>query len=783
MAPDGELAFTFGDLGEQQRYSLEFQALPWLETSFRYSHVVGLFSGYDDGHFYDRSFGVKVRLNKESDLLPDLSVGIRDILGTGVLSTEYVVATKNLGPFDVTAGLGWGALAERAAFTNPFGLLLKSFKTRSNSYGTGGLIATGLFFHGPNTGAFGSVAWQSPIEGLQLLAEYSSDKYVGYDFAGGVKVRSPLNLGLSYRPLDSFAVSAGWFYGSTYGITLSVRGDPTKGYPSGVRLGPRVPLPAIRTDAQQQNALGLMQERSARMASVRAGSSWSAVPTPEQYVQQDLLQIFLSETSGVRAIEPEGKSLIVDAKISNSPFDQCARYARVASASHTEFTTLVLADLQNPAGQVYFCSPTTEIANRTPPEGGTKAASATAQLSDKVKNDLGSQDLVFVRLNVGSSEAWLYYENYRYYMAAEAAGRATRVLMADLPANIEVFHLVPSYLGLVLNEITVRRSSLERELSAPLELPLQKAVVQVSDPPLTGPAPSASEGFHWPILYTALDPKLTQRMFDPDHPVEFMVYGDATALLEITPQITLSTELTGTIWSNYTFTRDAGSALHHVRTDLLQYQRRGKYGISGLQLIYHTRLAPDVFAEVRGGYLEDMFMGFGGQVVWRPAQSRLTFGADLYEVWQRSYNRLFGLQRFDGKHYEVLTGHVSAYYASPWYGLNFAVHMGRYLAGDHGATFEISRRFASGIEVGAWATFTNVPFSRFGEGSFDKGIMLHIPFEWGLPIWTQSSYDLQMHSLTRDGGQRLAGDDSLYGETDALSDREIMDHIDAFREP
>ena len=80
--------------------------------------------------------------------------------------------------------------------------------------------------------------------------------------------------------------------------------------------------------------------------------------------------------------------------------------------------------------------------------------------------------------------------------------------------------------------------------------------------------------------------------------------------------------------------------------------------------------------------------------------------------------------------YNVTTGHVSLYYNSPWYDIDLAVHAGRYLAGDYGATIEVTRHFASGVEIGAFATFTNVPFSEFGEGSFDKGIIVRIPFEW-----------------------------------------------------
>jgi len=188
--------------------------------------------------------------------------------------------------------------------------------------------------------------------------------------------------------------------------------------------------------------------------------------------------------------------------------------------------------------------------------------------------------------------------------------------------------------------------------------------------------------------------------------------------------------------------------------------------------MYVTRLTPEVIADAQVGYLEDMYMGAGSQVLWHPDHSRFAFGVDAYQIWKRDYNRLFGIQD-----YHVFTGHASVYYASPWYGLNFAVHAGRYLAGDYGGTFEITRELLTGVEIGAWATFTNVPFHKFGEGSFDKGIIVRIPLEWGLPISSQSSYDLHLASLTRDGGQRLAGDDVLYQMTRGADFSEISDHL------
>jgi hypothetical protein len=86
-----------------------------------------------------------------------------------------------------------------------------------------------------------------------------------------------------------------------------------------------------------------------------------------------------------------------------------------------------------------------------------------------------------------------------------------------------------------------------------------------------------------------------------------------------------------------------------------------------------------------------------------------------------------------------------------------------------GVTFEFSRKFSTGVQIGAWFTLTNVSAERFGEGSFDKGIRIIIPFEWAAPFATQTGYDLSLRSIQRDGGQKLNGDTILYGVTEPSS--------------
>ena len=76
-----------------------------------------------------------------------------------------------------------------------------------------------------------------------------------------------------------------------------------------------------------------------------------------------------------------------------------------------------------------------------------------------------------------------------------------------------------------------------------------------------------------------------------------------------------------------------------------------------------------------------MYSGAGGEILYWPAQSRLAFGASLAYAKQRDYDRGLGLLDYD-----VITGHVSAYWATPFYNYDVAVHAGRYLAKDVGAT-------------------------------------------------------------------------------------------------
>lgn len=164
----------------------------------------------------------------------------------------------------------------------------------------------------------------------------------------------------------------------------------------------------------------------------------------------------------------------------------------------------------------------------------------------------------------------------------------------------------------------------------------------------------------------------------------------------------------------------------------------------------------NLYGRISVGYLERMFGGVSTELLWKRVNSRFALGAEVNIVQQREFALGFGFQP-----YQVATGHVSAY-LDMRNGYAAQVDVGRYLAGDWGATFAVDRQFNNGWKVGAFFTLTNVPFATFGEGSFDKGIRFSIPLTWVTGQPNQKMTETVIRPVTRDGGARLNVRNRLY---------------------
>ena len=106
--------------------------------------------------------------------------------------------------------------------------------------------------------------------------------------------------------------------------------------------------------------------------------------------------------------------------------------------------------------------------------------------------------------------------------------------------------------------------------------------------------------------------------------------------------------------------------------------------------------------------------------------------------------------------------------------------VGRYLAGDVGATLDFSRRFPSGFVVGVWATKTDVSAEVFGEGSFDKGAYMRIPFDLFTLESTRAVGGISWRPMQRDGGAKLERGFDLQTMTQSRSQQSRVERWEQF---
>lgn len=636
--PDGEFTVGVSSFAGISRATLSFQLAPWLGASFRYAQYQDLnWGGYED--YYDRSFDIRLTPVQEEGFWPSITIGLMDFAGTGLLSSEYIAATKTITPeLKVTAGLGWGRLGTGHDLGSPFG------DRPPPEVGEGGDLNADTWFKGPMS-PFAGIEWR-PTDALGFKIEYSSDTYGLETRQGMFDHKSNWNLGAEYQLSDNFRLGAYYAYGSELGVTLQIALNPKN--PPNRNTMEKAPLPVVaRPDPQQRP------------------DAWT-----------------------------------------------------------TEWVT-------NPE--------------------------ATQTLAGRLDKVLVEEGMQVEALSVTATTARLRLRNETYDQGPQAIGRAARAMTRTLPASIETFEIEPVTAGVPAARVTLRRSDVEALENAPdasNQMLARTTFGEATDAVVPGTV--FGEGLY-PRFRWSLGPNIRLSWFDPDQPVRGDL--DLTFALDydISPGLVFSAAFSKNLFGNLdSVQRASDSELPHVRSDSWLYDLEGDPSIDRLQLAWYRHPFEEVYTRVSLGYLERMFGGISTEVLWAPVTSSLALGAEVNWVKQRDFDMALGFQDYD-----VTTGHVSAYY-NLGDGYLAQLDVGRYLAGDWGATISLDREFANGWSVGAYATFTDVSAEQFGEGSYDKGIRFTIPISWLLGQPTQQTYRTTIQPLTRDGGARLDVTGRLY---------------------
>ena len=356
----------------------------------------------------------------------------------------------------------------------------------------------------------------------------------------------------------------------------------------------------------------------------------------------------------------------------------------------------------------------------------------------------------------------------------ERVERVVAVLHRDAPAVVDRFIFTYASNGTAVAEHVVDRDAWVARNTRPLPPREQQETIIAQAPDKTA-SDAVLYSTKRPAFESGLGFGFSQTLGGPDGFVLYQVYADERAKLRIRDDTWVQGTLRLRLLDNYDkFRYTAPSNLPRVRTYLREYLTTSRVTLPNLQLTHLGKTGENSYYSVYGGYLEEMFAGVGAEWLYRPFASRFAFGVDVNEVKQRDFRQDLGFRDAGAQTaYRTSTGHATLYWDTGWNDVKAAVSMGRYLAGDFGATLQVSRVFRNGVALGAFATRTNVSAAQFGEGSFDKGIYLQIPFDVMLTKSSNTMGNFMWKPLTRDGGAKLARGVALYDVTNARDERTL----------
>ncbi|MGL0820612.1 YjbH domain-containing protein [Vibrio vulnificus] len=679
MAKEGEFHFGVNLNDDYHHYYTSIQLFDWFETTVRYTRIPDTlynpnpnYSG--DNLNTDKGIDIKLRLWEESNWLPETSIGIRDIGGTGLFDGEFIAGTKRLGPVDITLGVGWGYIGQTGNISNPFCKISDEYCDRNSpTKGTGGSIDFGRWFKG-EASIFGGIEYQTPYQPLRLKIEYDANDYTtDYPVRAVNKPmpqHTPWNVGLVYQLGNWADAKLSYQRGDTltFGVNLYTNFDD---------------LQTVWRDEPKQALTGRPNQES---------TDWQAVAE-----QLD----------------------------SNAGYQQLALY---------------------------------------------------------------QQDDALV----------LTGEQMKYRDRKEAHDRAAAILANHAPEHIKTYKIVETHNGVNLTQAEFDAKAYKQAATYQYLGAQSRQLAYVTDPEdYHDLEPLFSHRERW---NAGLLPVWSQSFGGPEAFYLFNLGFNAQANYWLTNNL----EASGSIYVNLADNYDkfnyvekdphiSNFAVPRVRTMFRAYVSDNPVRLNQLQLTWFAQPAQQVYTQMYAGYLETMFAGVGGEVLYRPLGKNWALGLDANLVTQRDPDSWFAtfdepFVYYDG--YDAsncgrndvgcqafvldkgTTGQLSAYYMPQWSLLNntlFKVSAGKFLGGDNGVRVDFSKQFKSGMIVGAFATVTDLTTEEYGEGSYNKGFYVSIPFDMLTikPSTTRGVFAWQ--PITRDGGQTLGRKYELFEVTNARS--------------
>lgn len=212
------------------------------------------------------------------------------------------------------------------------------------------------------------------------------------------------------------------------------------------------------------------------------------------------------------------------------------------------------------------------------------------------------------------------------------------------------------------------------------------------------------------------------------------------------------------------------SQLMNVHSDLMLYLQKKIITIDEAYVQKNLALGCSLYTKLSAGLFSQSYGGFGYELLYYPVNSDWAIGAEFSWLRKRKYKGISFFSKIiklDGTtpkwvNFPGYQWFIDFHYKIPCTYIDATISAGRFLAGDHGARFEVGRTFCSGLRVSFWYTLTDGHDKINGETYYDKGVAFSMPLDMFYKHSCRDKWGTALAAWLRDVGFRAKTGDRLY---------------------
>jgi hypothetical protein len=377
-----------------------------------------------------------------------------------------------------------------------------------------------------------------------------------------------------------------------------------------------------------------------------------------------------------------------------------------------------------------------------------KQEDKTAPINKRLTTALHRSGFSSIGILIDRNDLWIRAQNNKYYYSTKAIGVITRIINEIVPHHIQNIHITLTDNEIPIFELDTTRSDIAElyndKLTAGQFIYLSRIDTAIGRPP--DMTVENKKSFDY-----AIKPSLQTFLNDPSGFFKYRL--GAEALVSFRPWKGGSFVVGPGVYPLNNISTVNEPLADHVRTDIVDYQEK-RFSLPRLLFDQVYKTGNEIYGRFSTGYLEIEYGGFDGEIAKPLKNGRFVVGLSGTLVKKRDPDSVFAFKDDDRRFY--YTSFVNARLNVPEYELSFDAKTGRFLGGDLGSRFSVSK-FINGVILTAWYSVTDTSGFRdsYNRGYHDKGIALVIPFRLFSGRDSKTTFNYAISPWTRDVAQDI----------------------------